>query len=455
MRRSFSTPQVDGNFAMSTPAPAFHRAIARSGRALTGIVRTPGDKSISHRSIIFGALAEGVTTISGLLEGADIMSTIGAMRAFDARVERRDVGVWEITGTPTPVSPGVPVDCGNSGTGVRLVMGAVSAYPVTATFTGDASLTSRPMRRILDPLRRMGVTATSTADGRLPATITSNGRLSPLDYHSPRASAQVKSAILLAGLGATGTTTVHEPERSRDHTENMLRAFGISIKVDGLSVSVTGPAKLRAAHVHVPGDPSSAAFPMVAALITPGSDVIIENIMMNPTRTGLFETLTEMGAELRKFNFRISGGETVADIRVRHSELRGVTVPPERAPSMIDEYPVLAVASACAKGETVMNGIHELRVKESDRIAATASLLRCNGVEVRERDDGMTITGMKTVPGGGHVVIRHDHRIAMSALVLGLNARATVSIDDASMIATSFPNFFRVMQALGADMAAS
>ncbi len=421
---------------------------------LTGVARAPGDKSISHRSIMFGALAEGTTTIDGLLEGADILSTVGAMRAFGAKIDKTEPGTWRVKGiAPNPlVSPEAPVDCGNAGTGVRLIMGAVSAYAVSATFTGDESLSSRPMRRILDPLRQMGVTASSTGDDRLPATLQSDGDLTAIAYDSPKASAQVKSAILLAGLGAKGTTTVTEPKLSRDHTENMLQAFGVPVQKDGLSVSVTGPARLKATHVDVPGDPSSEAFPIVAALITPGSDVTIENVMMNPTRTGLFETLVEMGADLTTSNFRTSGGESIADIHVRHSELFGVTVPLERAPSMIDEYPILAIAAAFAKGKTIMNGIHELRVKESDRIAATTALLKTNGINVSEREDGMTVIGMDRVPGGGHVMTHHDHRIAMSALVLGLNSHAAVSIDDAAMIATSFPSFFDMMNGLGADI---
>lgn len=429
-------------------------AVSLTSSALSGCVHAPGDKSISHRSIILGALAQGTTTVTGLLEGADILSTIGAMRAFGASIQKTGNGHWSVEGIAPKAltSPSNMVDCGNAGTGVRLIMGAVSAYPITATFTGDESLVSRPMRRILDPVRMMGVKAESTGDDLLPATIISNGDLKPLDYKSPKASAQVKSAILLAGLGARGTTTVHEPKLSRDHTENMLRAFGVPVNVKGLSVSVTGPAKLTATHVDVPGDPSSAAFPIVAALITPRSDITLENVMMNPTRTGLFETLVEMGADLTTSNFRTSGGETISDIRVRYSELHGIVVPPERAPSMIDEYPILAVAAAFAKGETVMNGIHELRVKESDRIAATVALLKANGVTVTDREDGMTVSGMNIIPGGGHVITHHDHRIAMSALILGLQSRAPVSIDDASMIATSFPSFFDLMNSLGADI---
>ena len=432
-------------------------AISSSGNRLRGVVRAPGDKSISHRSIIFGALAEGETRITGLLEGADILSTIGAMRAFGAEIDRCEDGSWLVKGCGKAGlnSPDIEVDCGNAGTGVRLIMGAVAGFPLKARFTGDQSLRSRPMRRILDPLREMGASASVTGDDRLPLALKSSGQLQPIDYSPKQASAQVKSAILLAGLRAEGETIVREPRMSRDHTENMLEAFGVPVSIRTRSgrhvVSITGPASLSGTNVVVPGDPSSAAFPIVAALITPGSNVTVENVMMNPTRTGLFETLSEMGADIRTDNFRKSGGEVIADITVKHTSLRGVTVPPERAPSMIDEYPILAVAAAFASGKTVMNGIHELRVKESDRIAATAELLRLNGVDVEERPDGMTVSGGRP-QGGGTVTTHHDHRIAMSALVLGLAADRPVTIDDASMIATSFPEFFDLMSALGAKI---
>lgn len=432
-------------------------ATSQKSSALSGTVRAPGDKSISHRAIIFGALASGETTVTGLLEGADIMSTIGAMQAFGADIGK-DGDTWHVTGCGEAglQTPASQIDCGNAGTGVRLIMGAAAGYGLTVTYTGDESLRSRPMGRIVDPLGEMGVSAETEAGGRLPATLTSPQTLTAIDYAPKQASAQVKSAILLAGLRASGKTTVREPRLSRDHTENMLRAFGVTVESkpygEGQVVSVTGPAALKAAHVKVPGDPSSAAFPVVAALITPGSDIIIENVMMNPTRVGLFETLTEMGADLKADNFRKSGGEVIADIRVRHSKLRGITVPPQRAPSMIDEYPVLAVAAAFASGTTHMPGIHELRVKESDRIAATAALLRENGVTVKDDEDSLTVTGGAgaSVAGGAEVITYHDHRIAMSALILGLNADAPISVDDASMIGTSFPEFFDMMQSLGA-----
>ena len=426
-------------------------------KPLNGTVRAPGDKSISHRSMILGAMAEGTTSVTGLLEGADILSTAVAMKDFGAKIERKTDGTWTIIGCGTEgfKSPAGEVDCGNAGTGVRLIMGAAAGYPIRATFTGDASLSSRPMGRVLDPLSEMGVTYTAQEGGRLPATLTSDGALSPLDYTPPHASAQVKSAILLAGLNTDGITTVNEPTLSRDHTENMLKAFGADVTVkpqgEGQKVSVKGPVTLKATNVNVPGDPSSAAFPIIAALTTPGSDIIIENVMMNPTRTGLFETLTEMGAYLRTDNFRTSGGEIIADIHVKHSKLHGVTVPENRAPSMIDEYPILAIAAAHASGTTIMRGISEMRVKESDRISATVALLDVNGVETTEYDDGFAVKG-GGVAGGGTVTTHHDHRIAMSALVLGMNAALPVSIDDGDMIATSFPTFFELMNGLGAKI---
>ena len=422
-----------------------------------GTVRAPGDKSISHRALIFGALAAGETIITGLLEGADILSTAGAMRSFGASVEKQKDGRWKVTGCGEAgfSTPNTDVDCGNAGTGVRLIMGAASGFALTAKFTGDASLSVRPMGRVLNPLSDMGISYEAQDGGRLPVILRSDGHLSPIDYTPPHASAQVKSAILLAGLGSEGVTTVTEPTLSRDHTENMLKAFGAEVTVKpigrGQKVSVKGPVTLKATDVTVPGDPSSAAFPIVAALITPGSDVTIENVMMNPTRVGLFETLTEMGAYLRSDNFRTSGGEVIADIQVKYSKLHGVTVPPERAPSMIDEYPVLAIAAAYASGTTTMRGIAEMRVKESDRISATVALLKENGVETTEYEDGFAVKG-GNVAGGGVVTTHHDHRIAMSALILGLQADAPVSIDDSAMIATSFPTFFDLMKGLGAKI---
>ena len=432
-------------------------ASSQRSPALMGTVRAPGDKSISHRALIFGALAAGETIITGLLEGADILSTAGAMRSFGASVEKQKDGRWKVTGCGEAgfSTPKTDVDCGNAGTGVRLIMGAASGFALTAKFTGDASLSVRPMGRVLNPLSDMGITYEAQDGGRLPVILRSDGHLSPIDYTPPHASAQVKSAILLAGLGSEGVTTVIEPTLSRDHTENMLKAFGAEVTVKpigrGQKVSVKGPVTLKATDVTVPGDPSSAAFPIVAALITPGSDVTIENVMMNPTRVGLFETLTEMGAYLRSDNFRTSGGEVIADIQVKYSKLHGVTVPPERAPSMIDEYPVLAIAAAYASGTTTMRGIAEMRVKESDRISATVALLKENGVETIEYEDGFAVKG-GDVAGGGVVTTHHDHRIAMSALILGLQADAPVAIDDSAMIATSFPTFFDLMKGLGAKI---
>ena len=443
------------------------KAVSQLSAGLSGTVRAPGDKSISHRAMIFGAMAQGVTTVDGLLEGDDIMATAQAMRDFGASITKTDEGQWQVTGCGAAgfSTPGGDIDCGNAGTGVRLIMGAAAGYGVSATYTGDASLSSRPMGRVLDPLAQMGVKAVSQEGGRLPATLSVDADgLSAIDYTPPHASAQVKSCLLLAGLNARGVTTITEPTLTRDHTENMLRAFGAKVdsqprSIEGRAgqiVKISGGQSLTAAHVDVPGDPSSAAFIIVAALITPDSDVVVENVMMNPTRTGLFETLVEMGGFLRMDNYRTSGGEVIADIHVKYSKLHGIVVPLERAPSMIDEYPILAVAASFAKGRTVMDGIGELRVKESDRIAATEALLRVNGVEISSTETGMTVAGQKQagwrVPGGGTVTTHHDHRIAMSALVLGLNAAAPVSIDDAAMIATSFPSFFALMDGLGAKI---
>lgn len=435
---------------MNEPQPI----TSRKAKKLTGHIQAPGDKSISHRSLIFGAMASGRTTVSGLLEGADILSTADAMRALGATVTRTCAGAWTVDGVGAAglQSPDTAIDCGNAGTGVRLIMGAASAYPMTATFTGDESLRSRPMNRVLDPLRLMGVDAAAQDQGRLPCTIRSDGGLTAIDYSPPKASAQVKSCVLLAGLGADGTTTIREISATRDHTETMLEAFGVPVTRDGLSVSVTGPAQLSATHIDVPGDPSSAAFAIVAGLIVPGSDVVVRGVMLNPRRTALYDALTEMGGDISIENERtVGGGERVADIRARYSVLRGITVDPARAADMIDEYPILAVAASVADGVTVMNGIHELRVKESDRIAATVALLRANGVIVDDREDGMSVTG-GTVKGGGTVTTHHDHRIAMSALILGCVADSPVTIDDGAMIATSYPMFFDHMQSLGASM---
>ena len=418
---------------------------------LRGRLRVPGDKSISHRAIMLGGLAEGVTTVKGLLEGADILSTVGAVRAFGARVSRRGEGAWEVEGRRWR-TPETEVDCGNAGTGVRLLMGVAAGQGVGAVFTGDASLRSRPMGRIIDPLSEMGARF-SSADGRLPARLEAGSRLSGIRYTTPKASAQIKSAVLLAGLGAEGTTTVVEWP-TRDHTENMLRAFGVGVEVKALpdgrkAVSVEGGSGLTANHIEVPGDPSSAAFAAVAASVVPGSDVVLEGVMLNPRRDAVYDALRMMGADIVEANARESGGERVADLRVRAAKLSGAVIPAERASDMIDEYPVLAVAAAFAEGETVMDGLEELRVKESDRISATVAMLRGNGVEVEERPDGMTVRG-GPVRGGGTAETHHDHRIAMSALVLGLASETGAGVDDATMIATSYPDFFADMEGLGA-----
>jgi 3-phosphoshikimate 1-carboxyvinyltransferase len=403
-------------------------------------------------------MAGGETNITGLLEGADIMATAEAMNKLGAGVERIKKGEWIIQGCGKAglISPSEPIDCGNAGTGVRLLMGAISGYKISATFKGDASLSSRPMARVLNPLKQMGIEYNCDEGETLPATIISSGDLKAIDYVSPHASAQVKSAILLAGVNTNGVTSITEHTLSRDHSENMLKAFGATINVEsqgqGQKVSIKGPVTLKGTNINIPGDPSSAAFPIVAAIITPGSDILVQNVMMNPTRTGLFTTLTEMGAYLRADNYRTSGGEIIADIHVKYSQLNGVIVPKERAPSMIDEYPILAVAAAYAKGTTTMRGISEMRVKESDRINATFELLAGNGVDVKEYPDGLLVKGGSVIGGGDTVLTHHDHRIAMSALILGINSENPIKIDDSSMIATSFPTFFTSMAEIGAKI---
>ncbi|PHR61262.1 MAG: 3-phosphoshikimate 1-carboxyvinyltransferase [Robiginitomaculum sp.] len=427
---------------------------------LKGTVRAPGDKSISHRALIFGALAEGTTTIQGLLEGDDILQTAGAMRAFGAEITQKSQGKWIVKGCGKRgfTTPKAPVDFGNAGTGARLVMGAASAFNITVDYIGDESLSVRPMGRVLDPLTQMGAKFTST-NSTLPLSQTKGGNLKPFSFTPPHASAQVKSALILAGLKTRGTTEVIETSITRDHTENMLEAFGVPVtrkSIDtGSSVSIKGPVLLKATNVTVPGDPSSAAFLIAAALVVPGSDIIVENIMMNASRTGLFEVLTEMGAFLRADNFRKSGGEIIADIHVKYSKLVGVTVPEDRVPSMVDEYPILAVIAAYAKGTTEMRGLAELRVKESDRLVATHALLSQNGVATKIKGDNLLVTGgvlPSGIKGGACVTTHHDHRIAMSALVLGLGTKNPVSIDDAAMIATSFPDFFDLMSSIGAPI---
>ncbi|MCK0197887.1 3-phosphoshikimate 1-carboxyvinyltransferase [Ancylobacter sp. 6x-1] len=436
-------------------------ARASAGRALNGRVRVPGDKSVSHRALIFGTLAVGETAISGLLEGEDVLNTAKACAALGARVERIGDGEWRVQGVGVGGlrTPAAALDFGNSGTGARLMMGMVAGNPITATFDGDASLRRRPMRRILDPLAQMGVETLDSAEGgRLPITLRGPKDLVPIAYKSPVASAQIKSAVLLAGLGAPGETSVTEAEASRDHTERMLTHFGAEVRVEpygahGRTVTVKGRPELKPAPIRVPADPSSAAFPLVAALIVPGSEVVIEGVMTNPLRTGLFLTLKEMGADITLANERVEGGESVADLHVKASCLRGVDVPAERAPSMIDEYPVLAVAASFAEGTTRMRGLSELRVKESDRLAAVAAGLAAAGVDHRIEGDDLIVEGRGTVTGGGRVVTHMDHRIAMSFLVMGIASDKPMEIDDISFVATSFPAFVPLMRGLGADIA--
>jgi 3-phosphoshikimate 1-carboxyvinyltransferase len=442
-----------------TPANSLQPLSARRGGSLAGRLRAPGDKSISHRALILGALTVGETRITGLLEGDDVIRTAKAMQALGATVERTGEGAWSVRGVGVGgfAQPDAPLDFGNSGTGCRLVLGAVAGCPVQAVFDGDASLRKRPMRRVLDPLRRIGARIVVVAVGdRLPLTLRGAIDPVPIEYESPVASAQLKSAVLLAALAAPGTTTVIEAQASRDHTEKMLKQFGADIKSTvhgehGRRIVLKGQPELAPTAVTVPADPSSAAFAMVAALVVPGSDLILENVMMNPLRTGLFTTLKEMGASLETVTTS-SDGEDVADLRVRFSALKGVDVPAVRAPSMIDEYIVLAVAAAFAEGETRMRGLQELRVKESDRLAATADMLRVNGVEIEIDNDDLIVRGKGRVAGGGLVATHMDHRLAMSALMMGLASDAPVQVDDTSFIATSFPNFVETMRALGADL---
>jgi 3-phosphoshikimate 1-carboxyvinyltransferase len=442
-------------------------ATARKSSALSGTARVPGDKSISHRSFMFGGLASGETRITGLLEGEDVMRTGAAMKAMGAHIEKRGAE-WVIRGTGNGalLQPEGPLDFGNAGTGSRLTMGLVGTYDMETTFIGDASLSGRPMGRVLEPLRQMGVQVLKATPGdRMPITLHGPKHAAPITYRVPMASAQVKSAVLLAGLNTPGITTVIEPVMTRDHTEKMLKGFGanLSVETDERGVRhifIEGQGKLTGQTIAVPGDPSSAGFPLVAALIVPGSDITIENVLMNPTRTGLLLTLQEMGGKIDILNPRNAGGEDVADLRVRYSELKGVTVPPERAPSMIDEYPVLAVAASFAEGETLMQGLEELRVKESDRLSAVADGLKLNGVDCTEGEASLAVRGKPGGKGlGGHpngqdttVKTHLDHRIAMSFLVMGLATEKPVTIDDQAMIATSFPEFMGLMKALGAEI---
>jgi len=434
---------------------------ARQGGPVQGRARVPGDKSISHRALILGALTVGETTIGGLLEGEDVLHTAAAMRALGARVEHTGDRAWRVHGVGVGgfTQPAGVLDFGNSGTGCRLAIGAVAGAPVTATFSGDDSLRSRPMRRVLDPLAKMGARVLQVADdGRLPLTLQGAADPIPIVYEPPVPSAQLKSAVLLAGLAAPGETTVIEAEATRDHTERLLKHFGAKITSKphgehGRRIVLHGQPELEPANVLVPADPSSAAFPLVAALIVPGSELILEAVMTNPLRTGLLTTLREMGANIEALDKRDDGGEEVADLRVRTSALKGVEVPPERAPSMIDEYPILAVAASFADGITRMRGLKELRVKESDRLAATADMLRANGVVVEVEGDDLVVQGKGRPAGRGEVKTHMDHRIAMAALMMGLATENPVRIDDRAFIATSFPGFVELMRSIGADLA--
>ncbi len=434
--------------------------ISRRAAPLEGVADVPGDKSISHRSLILGALAVGETRVRGLLEGEDVLATADAMRAFGADVAR-DGDEWVIHGVGVGGfgEPEDVIDCGNSGTGVRLIMGAMATTPIAATFTGDASLRSRPMGRITEPLSQFGAAAYGRDGGRLPMTVIGARDPVPVRYALPMASAQVKSAVLLAGLNAPGETVVIEGEPTRDHTELMLRGFGAEFAIEdtpeGRVIALKGQPELIPQSIEVPRDPSSAAYPVCAALIVEGSDIMVPGIGLNPTRNGLFETLRDMGADMAYENQREDGGEPVADIRARFSpDMKGMEVPPDRAASMIDEYPILSVVASFAEGRTSMRGVKELRVKESDRIDAMAVGLRASGVDVDEGEDWWEIEGCGPggVKGGATVTARLDHRIAMSFLCLGMAAREPVKIDDAAPIQTSFPTFETLMPKLGAKL---
>jgi 3-phosphoshikimate 1-carboxyvinyltransferase len=440
--------------ASDLPAPL----TALKSSPLRGEARVPGDKSVSHRSLILGALTVGETRISGLLEGQDVLDTAKAMQEFGADVLRTEEGEWRVQGVGIGgfAEPKDVIDCGNSGTGVRLIMGAMATTPISATFTGDASLRSRPMGRVTDPLALFGARAYGRMGGKLPLTLVGAENPVPVRYATPVASAQIKSAILLAGLNAPGETVVIEKEATRDHSERMLRGFGASISTEilpeGHVITLLGQPELRPQRIAVPRDPSSAAFPVAAALMVPGSDIEVPGVSLNPTRSGFYATLVDMGADITFLNRHDEGGEPVADLRVRHSSLKGIEVPPERAASMIDEYPILSALAAFAEGRTVMRGVAELRVKESDRIDSMARGLEACGVEVEEGPDFITVSGRgpEGVAGGAMVATRLDHRIGMSFLCLGLAAKRPVTIDDSGAIGTSFPNFLPLMEDLGA-----
>ncbi len=441
---------------MSSHGPA-RPLSSRKSAPLKGEALVPGDKSISHRALILGALSVGETRITGLLEGQDVLDTGKAMRAFGAEVTRLDSGEWVVHGVGVGgfAEPDNVIDSGNAGTGVRLIMGAMATSPITATFTGDASLRARPMGRITDPLKLFGAEAVGRAKGRLPLTLVGARNPMPVRYATPMPSAQVKSAVLLAGLNTPGETVVVEAEATRDHTERMLAGFGADIRTEitdeGRVITLKGQPELTGQSIAVPRDPSSAAFPVAAALLVEGSEVLVPGIGQNPTRNGLFTTLIEMGADITFENERLEGGEPVADLRVRFGPLKGVEVPPARAPSMIDEYPILSVLAATAEGPTIMRGIKEMRVKECDRIDAMARGLEANGVKIEEGEDYLIVHGAGKVKGGGTCATHLDHRIAMSFLCLGMAAENPVTIDDSGPIETSFPDFIPLMARLGAS----
>ncbi|WP_294248279.1 3-phosphoshikimate 1-carboxyvinyltransferase [uncultured Sphingomonas sp.] len=430
----------------------------RAAAALRGTIAVPGDKSISHRSLMLSALAVGESRVEGLLEGEDVLATAAAMRAMGADIVRQDDGVWVIHGVGVGglLQPETALDMGNSGTSTRLLMGVVASHPITATFIGDASLSKRPMGRVIEPLSQMGAQFQDTPGGRLPLMVRGISPAVPIRYTLPVASAQVKSAILLAGLNTPGETTVIEPIATRDHSERMLAGFGADLTVtpspEGRIITIRGQAELKPQNIVVPGDPSSAAFWLVAGSIVPGADVTITNVGMNPTRTGIIAALKMMGADITELDARIVGGEPVADLRVRHAALSAIEVPSELTPSMIDEYPVLFVAAAFATGTTIARGAEELRVKESDRITAMANALGACGVACEEFEDGMAVTGTAgdPIPGGATIATLLDHRIAMSMTIAALNARDPITLDDAAPVATSYPVFFDTLETLGA-----
>ena len=434
--------------------------ISCKANALSGNITVPGDKSVSHRALILGSIAVGETHVEGLLEGEDVLAAAAAMRALGAQISRDDAGLWTVIGCGVGGlhEPDQILDMGNSGTAVRLLMGLVGTQTFTSTFTGDESLNSRPMERVMGPLRQMGAQFTSRSGGRLPITVSGSDLIKPIEYELPVASAQVKSAILLAGLNAPGKTTVIEPQPTRDHSERMLRHFGAEVITEnldggGVKITLTGQPELEGRDITVPADISSAAFPIAAALIVPGSNLLIRNVGVNPLRAGLIKTLQEMGGKITIENSRGEAGEPLADLRVEASQLHGITVPASRAPSMIDEYPVLSVVATCATGPTHMVGLAELRVKESDRLAAMATGLAACGVQIEETEDSLTVHGSdQPIDGGALIAANLDHRIAMAFSVLGMVSLNPVTIDDGSPIATSFPGYIKLMNSLGAKI---